>query len=360
MDKLRFAIVGCGSVSGNRYFPNLEYLPRGELVAVCDSLEERAKERAEAFNVPYYLSVDELLAGAQFELLVNLTSVPNHFAVSLKALEAGKHVYSQKPMALTTAEATALIDKAKAQNLILTCEDSTPIQPVGRTVRKLINEGVIGKIVWARMTCTHWGPATIDNWPTDPTWFYKKGAGPLFDVGVERIQMVTDLMGPVKRVSAMSGINLDKVEVRGGPHKGEIIDVTEDDVTLLTMDFGDSRFALLDTAWVQHRATRTPAFEIYGQKGVISQSETHYSQQLELYRDEPELGIRGWTDVKLIPPVQPDPPGRVVGLFHTINCILDGVEPVISGERARHCIEVIEKAFIAARTGVTQTLETTF
>jgi predicted dehydrogenase len=363
MDKIKYAIVGCGSVSGNRYFPHVRDLARGQLTAVCDTSEERARPRAEEFGVPYYTDFDEMLAKADFDLLVNLTNVQSHFPLSLKALQASKHVYTQKPMTVTTEEATILIEDAAERGLKLVSEDAGPLFPYNLTVRRLIQEGVIGKVVWARSRCTHWGPAIIDNWPTDPAWFYKKGAGPLRDVGIERLQLLTALLGPARRVTAMSGINQAEVVVRGGPNKGKVIQVEEDDVTLLTLDFGDAIFAMLDTAWVNVRATQVPDLEVYGSKGVItsmgggSKARPH---TLLLYRDEPELGIRGWQEVELIPPERPLPPVQVLGLAHAMDCVLDGRKPILSGEHARHCIEIIEKAFVAARTGITQDLATTF
>jgi predicted dehydrogenase len=161
----------------------------------------------------------------------------------------------------------------------------------------------------------------------------------------------------------MSGINQSEVVVRGGPMKGHVIQVEEDDVTLLTLDFGDSIFAMLDTAWVQVRGIRTPDLEIYGKKGVItSMGGGPKGRELTtwLYRDEPELGIRGWTEVQMIPSGRSLPPVRVLGLAHAIDCVVDDKRPILSGEHARHCIEIIEKAFIAARTGVVQNVETTF
>ena len=106
--------------------------------------------------------------------------------------------------------------------------------------------------------------------------------------------------------------------------------------------------------------------EIYGQKGVISHVSgggnkgEAYNFELQLYRDEPELGIRGWTGVDVIPPVKPDPIPSIVGLTHAIECILEDKKPVLTGEHARHCIEIIEKAFVAARTGITQEIENKF
>ena len=106
--------------------------------------------------------------------------------------------------------------------------------------------------------------------------------------------------------------------------------------------------------------------EIYGQKGVISHLSGGHPKAgagdfaIELYRDEPEHGIRGWTSVDAIPPLTPDPPPAVAGLVHAIECILEDKKPVLSGEHARHCIEIIEKAFVAARTGTAQKIENTF
>ncbi|MCC7353420.1 MAG: Gfo/Idh/MocA family oxidoreductase [Anaerolineae bacterium] len=363
MDKVKFAIVGCGSVSGNRYFPHIRALGRGMLTAVCDTVEARARPRAEEFGVPFYTSLDEMLAKADFDLLVNLTNVPTHYALNLKGLQAGKHVYTQKPMTVTVEEATTLINEAARRGLTLVSEDAGRIFPYNLTIKKLLDEGVIGKVVWARSRCTHWGPAIIDNWPTDPAWFYSKNAGPLRDVGVERLQLLTALLGPAKRVTAMSGINQAEVVVRGGPNRGKRIKVEEDDLTLITMDFGNSIFATLDAAWVNVRATRVPDLEITGQKGVITSAGGGSKAReltLELYRDEPQLGIRGWTEVQQIPPLTPPPPIQVIGLAHALDCIVEHKKPTLSAEFARHATEIIEKAYVAARTGVTQTLETTF
>jgi len=364
MEQIKFAIVGCGSVSGNRYFPHLGDLPRGCLTAVCDVVAERARRRGEEFGVPYYTNFEEMIGRADFDLLVNLATVQEHYALNLKALHAGKHVYTQKPMTNTVAEATALIEEAAKRGLKLVAEDACPIFPYNLAIRKLVQDGIIGKVVWARSRCTHWGPAMIDNWPTDPAWFYKKGAGPLRDVGIERLQLLTSILGPVRRVTAMSGINQPAVVVRGGPNKGKRIEVEEDDVTLLTMDFGDSIFAVLDCAWIATPfASRVPDLEIYGNKGIISStggSPKARPYTLELYRDHPELGIRGTSTVDLIPPVKPAAPPQVLGLVHALDCIVDNTEPILSGEHSRHCIEIIDKAFLAARTGITQAIENTF
>jgi predicted dehydrogenase len=368
MQEVTYAIVGCGSVSGNRYFNHMDAVARagGRLVAVCDRSEERASPRAREFAVPCFTDVEELLSKTEFDLLVNLTNVQAHYDVSMLGLQAGRHVYSQKPMTSTLEEANRLIEEASKRKLVIVAEDASPIMPVYLTIKKLLDEGVIGKVVWLRSNMTHKGPAIIDNWPTDPSWFYKKGAGPLRDVGIEALATITAILGPAKMVTAMSGINQPEVVVRGGPNKGKRIGVDEDDITLVLMDFGESTFAMLDTAWVNVAPAHPPhSMVIYGQKGIISLLSGGHPKagalefDLRLHRDEPDLGIRGWSKVEVVPPAGPLPQQAVLGLVHAIECLTQDRKPILSGERARHCIEIVEKAFEAAHTGVTQALEST-
>ena len=363
-EKLKFAIVGCGSVSGNRYFPNLRSLDRAELVAVCDGVAERARPRAEEFGVPYYTDIDEMLGKADFSLLVNLTSNIMHYPLNLKGLQAGKNIYTQKPMTITVNESTRLIEEASRRQLKIVSECASPLYPYNQAIKRILDTGLIGKVLWARSRCTHVGSADQDAWPTDPTWKYKFGSGPFREVGIERLHLLTFLLGPCKRVTAMSGINQHEVVVRGGPMKGARIKVEEDDVTLVTMDFGDGIFSMLDNAWIKVRGIKTPDLEIYGEKGVICSTgggPKGRDYLVELYRDDQAAGIRGWQQVDIVNPPypRPAPPIQVVGLAHAIDCILDGSPNLLAAERARHCVEIIEKAFIAARSGITQTLETT-
>lgn len=360
--KLRLGIVGCGSVSGNRYFPNLRALTRAELVAVCDSVAERARPRAEEFGVPCYTDVDEMLRKEDFDLFVNLTSNPAHYPLNLKALQAGRHVYTQKPMTLTTMEATHLIDEARKRRLTIVSECAGPLYPYNQAIKRVLDAGLVGKVLWLRSRCTHVGSADQDIWPTDPTWKYKYGSGPLREVGIERLHLVTFLLGSCKRVTAMSGINQHEVVVRGGPMKGTRIKVEEDDVTLLTMDFGDGIFSMLDNAWIKVRGIKTPDLEVYAEKGVIASmggGPKGRDINVELYRDYPEAGVRGWSLLDFAAQPGPVYPIQVLGVAHAIEVILDGKPNILTPERARHCVEIIEKAFIAARTGATQNLETT-
>jgi predicted dehydrogenase len=146
--------------------------------------------------------------------------------------------------------------------------------------------------------------------------------------------------------------------VRGGPFKGTRIDVEEDDVTLFMLDFGDATFATVEASFCV-RATRAPSLvfmEFYGSDGTVSGSVWESKDPLSVWRDEGELGIRGWAEVQ----TDPEPWGLPSGVEHLIDCILDDTNPIPSGEHARHVLEIMNKGMVAARTGQTQKLETTF
>src|SRR5438552_740964 len=149
MSRVKVGLVGCGTIAGIMHLPGLQTmteLGKVELVAVCDAIPEKAKTTAEKWNVPLHFSdLQAMLDTAAFDVLVNLTPIPEHFAVSLSALRAGRHVYTQKPMASTLAEATGLIDEARARGLKLACAPEHPVRQSVRKLRALVANGAIGK-----------------------------------------------------------------------------------------------------------------------------------------------------------------------------------------------------------------------
>jgi predicted dehydrogenase len=204
----------------------------------------------------------------------------------------------------------------------------------------------------------HGGPAYDRAWPVDPTWFYRRGAGPLRDMGVYGLHTITGLLGPAVRVTALSGLSDPTRIVRGGPSAGKRIDLEEDDVSLLLLDFGDSKFAMVDASFCV-RATRQrslAALEIYGADGTIAADIWAESDRLMVWRDDRELGVRGWTAIE----TDPAPWDLATAVDHMVDCILDNRPVIPSGEHARHVLEIMEKAMVAARTGETQVIESTF
>jgi predicted dehydrogenase len=162
--------------------------------------------------------------------------------------------------------------------------------------RRLIRSGAIGKVAFARVRASHSGPASMTNWPTDPSWFYQKGSGPLFDVGVYGIHELLGLLGPARRVSAMSGMTEPTRTVRSGPFAGTVIDVTADDNTLILLDFGDSTFAIIDATFNVNAASG-PRLEVFGREGTLNvpnNTNVDGGRGVEVFRLDAVSGLSGW------------------------------------------------------------------
>ncbi|MBC7319592.1 Gfo/Idh/MocA family oxidoreductase, partial [bacterium] len=239
--KWRIAVVGCGLIANSNYLPEVKNMSNADIVAVCDIIPERAKRSAERFNIPrWYGHIDELLKDCEFEILLDLTSIDAHFEINLKALQAGKHLYSQKPIATTVKEARILIEEAKKRNLKISASPIHMLRPDIQEARRIIKEGIIGKVSFIRCSVSHGGPEYFQFRDVDPSWFYKPTAGPLLDLGVHGLHQVTGLLGPAKRVTCFSGISEKKRIVRTGAFDGKEIEPLVDDNTLMLLDFGEA------------------------------------------------------------------------------------------------------------------------
>lgn len=368
---LRIGVVGVGNIATNPsvgYIPNMLKLPEAfTVVALTDLFPERAKDAALRYGIPQaYNSLDEMLAQSDVEAVVNLTNIPSHAATSLKILESGRHCVSEKPIATTLADANALVAAAERHGVYFVCAPVVAILPAHLEVRRLIDAGTIGKVAFAKVRSSHGGPASW-AFPTDPTWFYQLGAGPLFDMGVYGIHTITALLGPAKRVVALSGITEPTRTVSGGPAIGKVFEVTADDNTLLMLDFGGATFAFIDGTY-NVNAVKSPQIEIFGRAGTINISDYAAIQagdpHFEIYRNEALPGMGGWISPNL---------GRVrqaelrfntyhnaCMVEHLVDCLRDGRKPTLSAEHARHTLEIMLKAIESARTGQAIDLETSF
>ncbi|MBI3958502.1 MAG: Gfo/Idh/MocA family oxidoreductase, partial [Chloroflexi bacterium] len=190
MDKIRIALAGCGAIANIMHLPGIQTMQEMglvELVAVSDVVAEKARDTAERFAIPHHFGdVEAMLTQADFDLLVNTTVIPSHFGVTLAGLQAGKHVYTQKPMSVTLDEATQLVEAARRYDRRLAVAPEHPVRPHLRAMREMIEQGVIGKIAFARVQTSHHGPEKHDTgaMPRDSTWFYKPGSDPIMDLGV--------------------------------------------------------------------------------------------------------------------------------------------------------------------------------
>src|SRR5436190_18347074 len=197
--KIRTAVIGCGSVSG-QYLPVLTKCPYVEVVSVCDIKPQRAQKRAQQFNVPHwYPHIDQLLAGEPFDFMITLTDMQEHEHLNRQALQAGKHVWSEKPIANSLAAGQDLLRIAREKKHRLWGAPITVQSPQFAFMADRLAQGALGRVAAAHADYGHEGP----NWSS---FFYEKGGGSMPDLGVYNLTTLTGLLGPAKHVTAMLSI----------------------------------------------------------------------------------------------------------------------------------------------------------
>jgi predicted dehydrogenase len=374
MATLRVGILGAGDVASHTYLPGVARLSREgqlELTAVCDAVDERANGAARRHAIPNaFTSYDQMLASGLLDAVINLTPMQAHAEASLKAIAAGKHVYTEKPLATTMEDADRVIAAAREAGVTLACAPALMTHPECHEIKRLIAEGAIGKVTYVRARGSHPGPAWLLDYISDPTWFYQPGAGPIFDLGVYPLTYITGLLGPARRITALSGVAIPKRDIRAGVAKGGTVDVNVDDNTAIMLDFGEACFAHVDASFCV-LSSKGPRAEIYGSKGVINLAATPDEPPYQIFRDEPQHGLRGWMTPepvyrgRLMPPFR-SPEGQATGwsfangVAHFVDVIEDRAELVMTPEHGRHVLEIMLKSVEAARAGRTLDLTTTF
>lgn len=253
--KVRVGVIGCGNVSG-AYLADLKARPCIELVSVCDIIVARAEAAAARHGVPHvYPHIDKMLAGTDFDLLVNITDMQAHYALSKAALAAGKHVWSEKPMAATVAEGRELLELAAAKGRRYWVAPTVVTSPQFRFMAEAIAAGKLGHVSSAHALYGHNGP----GWSA---FFYEKGGGSLCDLGVYNIATLTGLLGPAKAVMGMTAIVVP--QRRAG---GKLVRVEADDNAMLMIDHGNGTFSHVATGFTHftehhHRDTTRQDYTI--------------------------------------------------------------------------------------------------
>lgn len=257
-------IIGCGNISG-AYLSVLKNFSGLKVAALSDMDVERAKARAKEFGVEKACSVDELLADPSIQTVINLTIPKAHVEVSLKIVNAGKNSYSEKPLGLDRTEAKKLIDTAKSKGVRVGSAPDTVLGGGTQTCRKMIDDGVIGSVVGGVgfMLCPG-----HESWHPDPEFYYKKGGGPMFDMGPYYLSSFITLLGPIKRVAGATKKTNAERTITSKPKNGTKIPVDVPTHVVGTLEFHSGAIVTLITSF-DVQCSELPNIELWGTKGTL-------------------------------------------------------------------------------------------
>lgn len=342
-------MIGCGSVSGS-YLPVLAKCPYVEVVSLCDIRPERARKQAEKFKVAHhYPHIEAMLAGEPFDFLVDLTDMQEHEKLNRRGLEAGKHVWSEKPIANTLSAGQELLRMAKEKNLRLWGAPITVQSPQFAFMAKTLAQGALGRVAAAHADYGHEGP----NWSS---FFYEKGGGSLPDLGVYNITSLTGLLGPVKHVTAVLSIVTPERDIS---EKGKI-KVTEEDNAMVLMDHG--------RGVISHVQSGFNYFNPHGHEGSGENRHT-----ITVVGSSGFMGLVGYDwaphGVDLATHEKPklerhstDAQGYIwqQGAALAAECLVTGRELLVTPEQALHVLEIITAARESSATGKRIALNSTF
>jgi predicted dehydrogenase len=338
MTKTGVAIIGTGNIASG-YVKDLLTYPEIEVTGVTDIDQDRARKFASEHHVHAYPSGEALLADSRVQIAVNLTSHFAHKAVTEAALQAGKHVHSEKPLALTSDEAWELVALARKNGLRLACSPFTIIGEAQQTAWKMIRDGALGKVrvVYADV---NWG--RIESWHPAPIPFYEVGA--MFDVGVYPLALVTSMFGPARRVWTFGKVLYpDRVTKDGTPYR-----ITTPDWMVTLLELADGTQVRLTTDfYVSNETTRQTGLEFHGDLGSMHlESAGGFNSALSFARfGEPLTPV----PALLREPYRGIPWGR--GVHELVCALAEGRPHRFSGEQAAHITDILNAANQSMKTG---------
>lgn len=354
---MKIGIVGCGNISST--YLRLACQFRGMSFTACaDQNEVVAKSQAERFGI-VALSVEQLLADPDIELILNLTVPSAHAEVSTRILEAGKHVYSEKPFVLSVSEGQALKKLADAKGLRIGSAPDTFFGGAHQRSRALIDSGEIGAINGGTACFMNNG---MEHWHPNPDFFFQLGGGPMLDMGPYYLSNLVQLIGPVKRVAALSCTPRQTRQIESEPRAGEVINVeTPTSITAL-LEFHSGTQMTLMTSW-DVRAHEHNCMELYGSEGTLIVPDPNFfggDIRICVGKDERVADADHPMDVANDP--QEDGVTLVnyrgAGMADMIAAIGEGRPHRCNGQLALHVVDIMTSCITSGESGEFVTLGT--
>jgi predicted dehydrogenase len=344
-EQMGLGIIGCGNIA-NAYARALAAADAVTIAGYADLEPARAQALADAYGGRVYAGLEEMLADETVELVVNLTIHQAHYEVTRRCLEAGRHVYSEKPLALTTAEAKALVALARAQGVRLASAPSNHLGEAQQTAWKLVREGRLGtvRVAYAEVD---WG--RIEIWHPAPQPFYE--VGPLFDVGVYPLTLLTAMFGPANRVSAYETVLLpERVTKEGQPYH-----LHAPNFHVVMVEFASGPVARLTANFYVSQKTQAAGIAFHGDEASLALG--HW------FLPDASVGVAPWGEgYEPVSLVQETPPGFrwERGVLDLVQAIRDGRPARVTGEQAAHVVEILCAARESAESGGAVPVVSTF
>jgi predicted dehydrogenase len=315
-------------------------------VACADQVVERAHARANEFGVPRVCTTDELLASSDVELVVNLTIPLAHAEVSVAALCAGKHVFSEKPLATSREDGLRILDAAASSGRSVGCAPDTFLGAGAQTCLRLLEPGELGEPLAASAFMLNRGP---ENWHPNPGFFYEPGGGPLLDMGPYYLTTLVCLLGPVRRVAGMARILYPTRTANRGPRAGETFNVSTETFAAALIEFESGTQATLVTSfgiWGHN----LPNMQLCCTKGILNVPDPNYFGGP--VRSRPNEDESVWREVPLLYHHTEGPGNfRGLGAIEMALALRRGEKPRAGGELAYHVLDVMESIRESYTTG---------
>ena len=336
-------IIGCGNIS-DAYLTGAGRSKLVRVKSVADLRPEAAAAQAKKYGVQA-VSIDALLGDAEVEIIINLTVPLAHAAVSRKIIDAGKHAYSEKPLATDFAAGHGLLEAAAAKGLRVGCAPDTFFGASHQACRRAIDAGRIGRVVAGAATVMNHG---MEHWHPNPEFFFKRGAGPVLDLGVYYVTQLVNLLGPVAQVTAQISSATPTRTVTSEPMRGQVIKVEVPTTVNGVLQFINGANISLSASWDVWKHDRRPC-ELYGTEGSLLPPDPNFfgGAPLVSERDadwqeldtsvhpfrEPNRTLRSGAFVADY---------RIVGVLDMATAIRAGRPHRASGAFALHVLEVME------------------
>jgi predicted dehydrogenase len=341
MKKVKVGIIGCGSIS-SIYFKNCKMFDNLDITACADLIIERAKEKAEEFNISKACSVDELLSDKGIQIVINLTIPKVHTEVNLKALDAGKHVYVEKPIGLSREGAEKVLGRAKKKELLVGCAPDTFMGAGIQTCRKFIDDGNIGKPIGATAFMMCHGH---ESWHPDPEFYYKRGGGPMFDMGPYYLTALVNLIGPVRSVMGMTGTSFPERTITSKKKYGNKIKVEVPTHVAGLMEFEKGTIGTVITSF-DVWAHKMPYVEIYGTEGTLRVPDPNDFGGIPLVK---RSGDKDWSEIPLTHGFSDN--SRGLGISDMARAIDTGNSFRPDGKLAFHVLDIMQSIHESADSG---------